>query len=80
MKNKIIPINDSMARTYDQYGKKIVITQNGPMYKHEYTHAEVTSDMKTIVRLVNEEPKVVVEKLKEEVKPVIKRTRKKKES
>lgn len=80
MKNKIIPINDSMARTYDQYGKKIVVTANGPMYKDEYTHAEVTSDMKTIVRLLNKEPEVTVEELKEEVKPAIKRTRKKKES
>jgi len=77
MKNKIIPINDSMVGSYDQYGKKIVLTANGPMYKDDFTHAEVTPDMKKIIRIFTPETKVE-EGVEVEVKPKI--NRKKKES
>ena len=78
--NKIIPINDSMTSGYDSFGRKLIRTKNGSQYRDDNTHAEVTHDMKNIVRIFKEEPKV--EEVVREDEPVVKvkQTRKRKES
>ena len=75
MNSKIIPINDSMISGYDDKGVKLIRTTNGSEYIGDNTHAELTNDMKRIIRLLKQE--VVKEEVAEveEIKP--KQTRRK---